>query len=150
MNTATQNQNKLLAEAQVAGRTAQIEFNAIMVRLESLAEQIKRTQDKRSGDLTLSFYYCGKNCIGCPHPRWELWSRKVNRKTQEWFLASQLSKAPRKTGAYRKPSLRPLIDEAMNLINERKSLISSCSRFNSAIRLRIPFIKNPNLNWQKL
>lgn len=129
-------EKKLLSFCEQVGQQSQAELDQIHDRLKFLSGELRRLQEKKDGSLTLENAGCGKNCLGCPHYQWRTWSRRVNGKTKQWFMAPERVKHPRMTAAYRQKELSPLIDEAINLIERKVSLVAAFSSFGSALRAR--------------
>lgn len=129
-------ENKLLSFCEQVGQQSQADLDQIHDRLNFLSRELRRLQEKKDGSLTLENAGCGKNCLGCPHYQWRIWSRRVNGKTKQWFMAPERVKHPRMTAAYRQRALNPLIEEAISLIERKALLIAAFSSFGSALRAR--------------
>ncbi len=60
----------------------------INFRLDLISELIKLNQPRKPGAITLHLYGCGKDCLGCPHPKWLVW-HSVEKGEEPVFLDIQ-------------------------------------------------------------
>lgn len=112
-------------------------INEINYRVEELAEEIKSSQKEYVGAVTLNLYDCGKDCLGCPHPKWRFWfARKVHPKSTETILLSTQVKYPLKRLLKKGPhaenyeATRLLVKEAVDLFKERTEILQTISNMN--------------------
>lgn len=112
-------------------------IKSINMRLMALTTEIKESQPKTGGAITLHLYDCGKECMGCPHPTWLHWFlRKKNPGNTETIMLSTKIDNPmrrlKRTGEFVNTfeKTRLLVQEALNIIEERSNLVEAISRLN--------------------
>jgi hypothetical protein len=106
-------------------------LNEIDRELEEISQTLREIQPKRPGALTLSFYDCGDDCIGCPHPRWLQWSKPntPDKERHESTLAGHPVRYPamrvKRTGDFmaHAPAVRRLVARANRLSAARAKII---------------------------
>lgn len=101
-------------------------------RLEQISNNLLECQKKSPGAITLSFYGCGNNCLGCNHPRWRIWKNKGKDKST--FMAFDIVKSPllhlrraKKGRLSEYEETYRLVKEAVELIQNRSELIKAIS-----------------------
>ena len=130
--------NKILDFFQVYAGT----INAVNLELISTAKQLKKSQPKIPGSITLEFSTCStqteKLCIGCPHPRWKVWvdPRKKNP-TFRSFAAKPIKyplKSLKKSGHFESSFdvSRQLIKKASRLIEIREKTIAQLKNIRTS------------------
>lgn len=101
-----------------------------------LREQIRLAQPRTHGAVLLELVGCGKDCLGCPHPRWVKW---VNRNKQSaksaptWF-ATRIQRPGTSARAKTIPQeARDLIADAQDVIRKRASLLDAVRRLGQVL-----------------
>ena len=120
-------------------------INKIDTRLTELSLLIKENQPKKPGSITLHFYSCGKDCLGCPfHATWLKWYSAPRNKEKK-FTASSVQNPLRKLkrkGSFDDGTIsfddsykitRGLVIEAIYLIKKRKEIIKDVSNLNRRV-----------------
>lgn len=109
----------------------------INTRLKVISDELKAFQPKSPGAITLHHYDCGKNCSGCPHPRWKQWYLNTNNITRKFLSATIKSplKRVKTSGKFSENSnkVKQLIKEAETLIKEKKIIIKSIRDFERKV-----------------
>lgn len=119
------------------GRDALDRIDEINVRLKELKELIKTNQPRRPGAITLHLYDCGKDCLGCPHPRWLEWYS--NKKLEDSpFLSYKVNNPLRRlkrTGEFEENAekVKGYVQEVINLTKERSEIINMLSNLNKKL-----------------
>ncbi len=96
-----------------------------------IGQTLREIQPKRPGALTLSFYDCGDDCLGCPHPRWLQWrkTRTPDLDRRRSTLAGHPVRYPamrvKRTGDFTEhaPAVRSTIARANRLCTARIKII---------------------------
>ena len=116
-------------------------LDAIDGELIEIGRELRAAQPKRPGSITLGFFGCGDDCLGCPHPRWQVWgrARSTDRHVRETVLVkhfvARASKRVRRTGdfAERAPIVRALIARADKLLKKRKTILAHLGAAQKAL-----------------
>lgn len=111
-------------------------------RLLQIAEQLRELQPTRNGSLVLDFYACGKNCLGCSHPRWIQWSTPRFPVGNTGWVGHRLkaqddpSRRIRRTGLFKEhyEARRNLVKDAKVIIADRGELIQRASRLFQLVK----------------
>lgn len=117
----------------------------INLRLEQIAEEIKESQPKSKGAITLSLYKCGHGCLSCNHLQWHIWGVRKNKQTADaQFLAHKLEKSPllhlrvpRKGFEEGHEKTKALIQEALALESERSNIAKALSLLKRACKFKV-------------
>lgn len=111
----------------------------INARLIEISGELRESQPSSPGSVTLDHVECGRSCLGCPHPRWNLWfERRTGEKN--YFLARRVTdpkRRLRKSGKFRIGHLKTkaLVDEAVGLIAEREVLMRAVGNLSRTISM---------------
>ncbi len=107
--------------------------------LESSRQKLRDLQPIKHGSVQLELHNCGKDCKGCPHPRWKVWKwskRSVNKPVWVSHLIKHPAKRLKKTGDFEAvygDSLN-VIRYATSLIKIRKELLEEHRKLGSVLR----------------
>lgn len=119
------------------GHDALHRISEINDRLEDLTDLIKKSQPKKPGAITLHLYGCGKDCLGCPHPKWLVWYS--SKKGDSAAFLSYKTKNPlrklKRSGEFAETvdETKKHIQEVMSLLNERSEIANNLSNLNKKL-----------------
>ena len=125
----------VLSKTVLIGEDVSSMLTGMNCRLALLADEIKAHQENKPGAITLHLRPCSvKGCLGCPHPTFYRWYNPSKGRDKTQYTATQIDKPlyyMRRQDRF--DEVRPLVKEAVALIELRTKFIKQLSSLNKSL-----------------
>lgn len=99
-----------------------VRFNDINKRVFDIRQRFIEIHPIVEGAVWPDLYFCGKECLGCPHLRWVRWQKNLKPNPLKKWLATRIDKNPRNY-FLSKNQHKESIQERLSLMRELNVLL---------------------------